>query len=280
MNILSKFALLTLFSFLFIHPDFAQNNPATDSIDLTVIDSYVSPEIPHIFTLTFFTGFNCKSKVLIDKKYGYKVSDTLVTSHSLKVDLTNLSFKTKSVPFTIIVTDSAGKKYEVAGNEFDLPGEVKIEGESNFLLLCLFGGAVFALPSPTYVSQNGTSYFSLTKEIPIISFRSSNYTYPFGYISAEYSHIFKASYQNYLRLGYKEMITMPGIEYVSPGVNWFTSFKGFNGVSAELSLGLVRIFNTFTVYTRYRYNLQPSNSGNSFHEVSIGLYSSFFSFYF
>ncbi|MDR3627824.1 MAG: hypothetical protein P4L45_13365 [Ignavibacteriaceae bacterium] len=280
MNISSKFALLTLLSFLFIHADFAQNNSASDSIDLTVIDSYVSPEIPHTFTLTFFTGFNCKSKVLIDKKYEYKVSDTLVTSHSVKVDLTNLSFKTKSVPFTIIVTDSAGKKYEVGGNEFDLPGEVKIEGESNFLLLCLFGGAVFALPSPTYVSQNGASYFSLTKEIPIISFRSSNYTYPFGYISAEYSHIFKASYQNYLRLGYKEMITMPVIEYVSPGVNWFTTFKGFNGVSAELSLGLVRIFNTFTVYTRYRYNVQPNNSGSNFHEISIGLYSSFFSVYF
>jgi len=280
MNKLLKFALLILFSFLIVKPQYAQENGAADSVDLTVIDSYVSPDLPHTFLLTFFTGFNCKSKLIIDKKYEYKISDTLTTSHSIKVDLTNLSFKTKAVPYSIIVQDSASKNYTCSGYEFNLPGEVKIASESNFLLLCLFGGAVFALPSPTYVSQNGNNYFSLTKEIPIISFRSSNFTYPFGYFSAEYSHIFKAPDQNYFRLGYKEMIPIPVIEYVSPGVNWFTTFNGFNGVSAELSLGLVRIFNTFTVYTRYRFNTQPNNSGSNFHEISVGLYSSFFSVYF
>jgi hypothetical protein len=217
---------------------------------------------------------------MIDKKYEYKISDTLTTNHSIKIDLTNLSFKTKSVPYAIIAQDSAGKKYETSGYEFELPGEVKIQSESNFFLLCLFGGAVFALPAPTYVSQNGTNYFSLTKEIPIISFRSPNYNYPSGYFSAEYSHIFKAPDQNFFRLGYKHMLPVPSIEYVSPGVNWFTTFKGFNGVSAELSLGLVKIFNTFTVYTRYRYNFQPGRGGNQFNEISIGLYSSFFSVYF
>ena len=206
MNILQKFELLILFSVLLVPVDFAQvNNSGADSIDITIVDSYVTPEIPHTFLLTFFTDINCKSKVIIDKKYEYNVSDTLTTTHSLKVDLTKLSFKTKSVPFTIIARDSAGKTYTVGGYEFDLPGEVKIQSESNFLLLCLFGGAVFALPAPTYVSQNGTSYFSLTKEIPIISFRSSGYTYPLGYFSAEYSHIFKAPDQNFFRLGYKEL---------------------------------------------------------------------------
>jgi hypothetical protein len=281
MIILPKFLLPTLISLLFVSMLSARGyKTAADSIDITIVDSYVTPEIPHAFLLTFFTDINCKSKVLIDNKYEYKVSDTLTTTHSLKVDLTNINFKTKSVPYTIIAQDSAGKKYEAGGYEFELPGEVKIQSESNFLLLCLFGGAVFALPAPTYVSQNGTNYFSLTKEIPLISFRSSSFTYPFGYFSAEYSHIFKAPDQNFFRLGYKEMITTPVIEYVSPGVNWFTTFRGFNGVSAELSLGLVKIFNTFTVYTRYRYNFQPGTGGNQFNEISIGLYSSFFSVYF
>lgn len=281
MDILQKFALLILLSVLLIPVDFAQeNNSGSDSINITIVDSYVTPEIPHTFLLTFFTDINCKSKVVIDKKYEYNVSDTLTTNHSVKVDLTKLNFKTKSVPFEIIAEDSTGKKYKTGGFEFDLPGEVKIQSESNFLLLCLFGGAVFALPAPTYVSQNGTSYFSLTKEIPIISFRSSDYAYPLGYISAEYSHIFKAPDQNFFRLGYKQIIDIPAIEYISPGVNWFTTFKGFNGVSAELSLGLVKIFNTFTVYTRYRYNFQPGSGGNQFNEISIGLYSSFLSVYF
>ena len=281
MDILQKFVILTLFSLSLMTADFAQsNNSRTDSIDITIVDSYVTPEIPHTFLLTFFTDINCKSKVIIDKKYEYNVADTLTTNHSLEVDLTGLNFKTKSVPFTIIIQNSTGKEYKTGGFEFELPGEVKIQSESNFMLLCLFGGAVFALPAPTYILQNGESYFSLTKEIPLVSLRSPDYTYPIGYFSAEYSHIFKAPDQNFFRLGYKHIFSSPVIEYVSPGVNWFTTFKGFNGVSAELSLGLVKIFNTFTVYSRYRFNFQPGNTGNNFNEISIGLYSSFFSVYF
>jgi hypothetical protein len=273
--------MLILFSFLSLSTGLSQrNNPGADSVNITIVDSYVSPELPHTFLLTFFTDINCKSRVIIDNKYEYNVSDTLSTDHSLKVDLTGLKFKTKSVPFVIIIQDSTGKEFKSGGYEFDLPGEVKIQSESNFLLLCLFGGAVFALPAPTYVSQNGDSYFSLTKEIPLVSFRSADYSYPVGYFSAEYSHIFNAPDQNYFRLGYKHIFILPVIEYVSPGVDWFTTFKGFNGVSAELSVGLIQIVNTFTIYSRYRFNIQPVNNGNKFNEISIGLYSSFFSVYF
>jgi hypothetical protein len=272
---------LILFSLSIISADFAQgNNSGSDSVDITVVDSYVTPEIPNSFLLSFFTDIKCKSKVIIDKKYEYKVSDTLTADHRLKVDLTGLNFKTKSVPFTIIVQDSTGKEYKTGSYEFDLPGEMNIQSESNFLLLCLFGGVVFALPAPTYISQNSGSYFSLTKEIPLVSLKSPEYSYPIGYFSAEYSHIFKAPDQNFFRLGYKHIFILPVIEYVSPGINWFTTFKGFNGVSAELSLGLVKIFNTFTVYSRYRFNIQPGDSENKFNEISIGLYSSFFSLYF
>ncbi len=259
---------------------YAQDNVGDqDSIEVTVIDSYVTPEKPYTFLLSFFTSSDCKSKVLIDNKYEYPVSQKYTVNHNIKIDLTNLNFKTKTVPYVIIVEDSSGHKYKSDINDFYLPGEVKLQSESNFLLLCLFGGAVFALPSPVYVSQNGSSYFSLTKEIPIISIRSSNFNYPSGYFSAEYSHIFNAPYKNFLRLGYKQVIVVPGIQYVSPGVDWFTNFKGFNGASVELSVGLFKILNTFTVYTRYRFNIAPNNSKNNFHEISIGLYSSFFSVY-
>ncbi len=261
--------------------NFAQNNTLPeDSIDVTVIDSYVTPEIPHTFLLTFFTSADCKSKVIIDKKYEYKVSDTLTENHSAKIDITNLNFKTKSVPFVIVVEDSLGKISRSDSYEFELPGEVKIKSESNFLLLCLFGGTVFALPSPVYVSNESGNYFGLTKEIPLISFRSSNFNYPFGYFSAEYSYIFKSDDKNFFRLGYKQLINIPEIQYISPGVDWFTNFKGFNGISAELSIGWFKIFNTFTIYTRYRFNIKPNDTASKFHEISIGLYSSFFSVYF
>lgn len=261
--------------------NFAQGIAAPgDSIEVTVIDSYVTPEIPHTFLLTFFSSSNCKSKVIIDKKYEYKVSDTLTVNHNVKIDLTGLSFKKKSVPFVIMVQDSLGKVFRSDNYEFELPSEVKVQSESNFLLLCLFGGAVFALPSPDYVSTDNGNYFSLTKEIPIVSFRSANFNYPFGYFSAEYSYIFRAQDKNFFRLGYKQLIDVPDIQYISPGIDWFTNFKGFNGISAELSIGWIKVFSTFTIYTRYRFNIKPSDSSSKFHEFSIGIYSSFFSVYF
>ncbi len=277
---MQKIISAVVISLLLISIGLAQDQTNQDSIDVTVIDSYVSPELPHQFLLSFFTSSRCKSQLLIADKYKYTVSSSLTEDHNIKVDLTGLSFKTKSVPYIIIVQDSAGRTFKSDKYEFELPGEIKVQSESNFLLLCLFGAAVFALPSPVYVTSNGGNYFSLTKEIPVLTFRSSSYSYPAGYLSAEYSYIFKAPDKNFFRLGYKEIFVVPALEYVSPGIDWFTNFQGYNGVSAELSVGWFKIFNTFTVYTRYRFNLKPGEGSKNFNEISLGLYSSFFSVYF
>ncbi len=256
----------------------AQNE--TDSVEVFLIDNFVTPEVPHTFMLSFFTSVPAKSKVVIENSYVYEVSTELNESHKMNIDLSDLSFKEKDVPFIIIVEDSLGHQYTSEQYEFELPVEPKVEGESNFMLLCLFGAAVFIVPSPVYVKEKAEDYFSLTKEIPLISIRGAGYRYPAGYFSAEYSYIFDAHVKNFLRIGYKHIIEIPGIEYVSPGVNGFTNFNGFNGISPEVSLGLFRIANTFTFYARYRFNVKPGDSGSEFHEFSIGLYSSFFSLYF
>lgn len=274
------FILLILASYL---PIFAQNSASTnkDSVEITVIDSYVTPERPHTFLLSFYTSIKCKSKVVIDNKYTYKVSDVPVEDHNLKVDISKLYFNKKEIPFYITVEDSASNITKSDINTFELPNDIKIEeGNSNFLLLCLFGATVFAIPDPVFVITPKGNSFSLTKEIPLISFRSKNFLYPYGYFSAEYSYIFNTDNKNFFRLGYKEIIPIPFIEYISPGVDGFTNFKGYNGISGEISLGLVRLLSTFTLYTRYRYNIQPGNTGSQFSEFSIGLYSSFFSVYF
>jgi len=250
-----------------------------DSIEVYLIDSFVTPEVPHTFMLSFFTSAPAKSKVVIENSYEYEVSKELTESHKISIDISDLNFKEKNVPFIIFVEDSAGHQYSSEKYEFELPEEPKVEGESNFLLLCAFGAAVFGLPSPVYVKEKNDDYFSLTKEIPLISFRGGGYRYPIGYFSAEYSHIFNAPVKNFLRIGYKHIISVPGIEYISPGINGFTNFDGFNGISPEVSLGLFRIVNTFTVYARYRFNVKPGEKGSEFHEFSIGLYSSFFSLY-
>lgn len=270
--IVISFFLITAFQLL------AQEE--SDSVEVYLIDSFVTPEVPHTFVLSFFTSASSTSKVIIDNKYTFPVSDELTESHKQDIDISKLEFIAKNVPFVIVVKDSLGREFTSETYEFELPEEQKIEGGSNLLLLCLFGAVDFIIPSPVYVQEKKDSYFSLTKEIPLVSFRGSNYKYPIGYISAEYSHIFNAPIKNFVRVGYKQIIPVPGIEYVAPGFNGFTNFKGYNGISPELSLGLFRIANTFTVYARYRFNAKPGDAGSEFHEFSIGLYSSFFSLYF
>ena len=250
-----------------------------DSIEVYMIESYVAPKIPYNFFLSYFTSDVCKSKLIIDSKYKFPVSDELTDNHKAEIIIEDLAFKSKTVGFVIETEDSLGRISHSEVFEFILPYEPVIKSGSSFLTLCLFGGVVFLLPSPLYVYDGKESYFSLTKEIPVISFRSKSFFYPAGFISLEYSYIFDADKKNYLRAGYKQIVEIPYIEYISPGVSFFTNFLGNNGVSPEFSLGLFTIKDSFTLYARYRFNIDLSESSYNFSEISIGLYSSFFSLY-
>jgi hypothetical protein len=251
----------------------------TDSIEIYLIDAYVKPELPHKFTLSFFTSDLCKSKVIIDDNYEYTVNNEFSDMHKMEIEITDLEFNDKIVNFIIITEDEAGNKNISEIFDFDLPYEPEIKKGSDFLQVCLFAGAIFLLPYPSLVLQKAESYFSLTKEIPIISFRSKSRRYPAGYLSLEYSYIFDAAAKNYLRAGYKQLYDLPYIEYLSPGVSLYTNFLGNNGIGLETSIGLFTIVDTFTLYSRYRFNIKMGDSPGNFHEISLGLYSSFFSFY-
>ena len=251
-----------------------------DSIEIYIIDNFVTPEAPHQLKLSFFTSEVCKSKLNINGTKEIVISSEPTDNHKIQVDLKNLKLKPKENFFTIIVENEKGNSFSSEKDEFEIPKEIIVEGGSNFLTFCLFGGIVFALPSPVYVITKESQYFSLTKEIPLIFLRSSGYNYPKGYFSVEYSYVFNAPKRNYFRTGYKHIIEIPGIEYVSPGVNYVTNFDGYNGISPEIALGLFKIYNTFTVYSRYRFTAKPGDAGSEFHEISIGLYSGFFAIYF
>jgi len=275
-NKLNPFFVFFLFTLNTLSLMYAQEE---DSIEVYLIDAYVKPELPHTFYLSYFTSDLCKSAVIIDDNYEYTVSDELSDMHNIEIEITDLEFNSKIVNFIIVYEDEAGNKYIGETFDFDLPYEPEIKKGSDFLQVCLFAGAIFLLPYPNLVLQKGESFFSLTKEIPIISFRSKSRRYPAGYLSLEYSYIFKASAKNYLRAGYKQLYELPYIEYVSPGVSLYTNFLGNNGIGIEASLGLFTIVDTFTLYTRYRYNIKMGDSPGNFHEISLGLYSSFFSLY-
>ena len=271
------YLVLSIFTFLFATDSLYSQD--ADSIEVYLIDAYVTPELPHTFKLSFFTSDLCKSTLVIDDKYSYPVSTELTDMHKFEIDLTELKFNEKIIPFVIITEIENGKSFTSETFDFDLPFEPEIESGSNFVQLCLFGSAIFLFPYPNFVIQNGQNYFSLTKEIPIISFRSINLNYPSGFLSLEYSYIFDAEANNYLLAGYKKIYELQFIRYLSPGVTLYTNFLGNNGIGLELSAGLFTIVDTFTFYARYRYNIKPSGSSGNFQEISLGLYSAFFSFY-
>lgn len=264
-------------------PVFAQDDFETEldttGIEVFLIDAYVKQEPPYIFILSFYTSEVCLSNVIIDNKYEYLVSNGLSEAHSAKIDITSLNFLDKNVSFVIETIDSSGIKRKSESFEFDLPYEPIIKEGSSIWTLCLFAGSVFLLPMPGYVITEGDSYYSLTKEIPIVSFRSKRGNYPAGYFSVEYTYIFEAENRNFARLGYKKIFPIDFIEYIAPGITTYTNFSGQNGFAPEVSVGWFTLLDTFTLYTRYRYNYKPGDSNSNFHEINLGLYTRFFSLY-
>lgn len=251
----------------------------TDSIEVYLIDAYCTREMPYTFKLSFYTSDVCKSKVILEDENEFIVSDDFTDLHKADIDINDLSFDDKYVSFVIITETESGEIYKSEKFDFDLPFEPQIESGSDLFTLCLFGTAIFLLPYPSYTSDGNSSYFSLTKEIPVISFRSKSLNYPSGYLSVEYTYIFNAENPGYLRAGYKKIIEIPHTEYIAPGISLYTNFNTNQGISPELSVGLFTIKDTFTFYARYRYNLKLHTAGANFYEISIGLYSGFFSIY-
>ncbi|MFH1194602.1 MAG: hypothetical protein V1720_02745 [bacterium] len=272
-SVLSLFIIFSLASITFAQEE------EISSFEINLIDSYVTPNEPYKFILSFFTDDSCTSKISIDNKHEFIVSTVLTDQHIAEIEIGKMKFDSSIVPFQIFVV---GRNNEVTASDFYeliLPfhEETFAENSSGIFTICCMGGIIFGVPSPGLVMADGKNYLSLSKEIPLLSYYGIGYNYPTGYIGIEYSYILKAPTRNYLRLGYKHLFQPTVIEYISPGINLFTDFLGFNGISPELSIGLFKLQNIFTVYTRYRFNFQPGATDRNFHEISIGLYSNFFS---
>jgi hypothetical protein len=251
----------------------------SDSVGVELIDAYCTREIPYTFKLSFYTSESCKSKVILEGKYEFTVSADFIDLHKAEININNLAFTNPIVNFIIETETKSGVINKSEVFDFDLPYEPQIKEGSSLLTLCLFGSSLILIPYPSYVAESKSTYFSLTKEIPVISFRSKSLHYVSGYLSLEYSYIFNAQNPGYLRAGYKKLFEVPGLEYVSPGISLYTNFNTNQGISPEFSIGLFTIEDTFTVYVRCRSNFTFHSAGSNFQEIYIGFYSGLFSFY-
>lgn len=269
-----------IFITVFLTTTYSQvDSTAYGKIEIFVIDSYITPDQPYKFTLSFFTSDSCTSKLLLLNDKEYVVNERLNDNHKIEIVLNENLYKGGKIKYFIFVKDRDDLESRSQLYEVEIPHTIIMENDKDLGLLqvCCFGGIIFGLPSPTLIMKNNVKYWGLSKEIPIFSFYSGGYNYPIGYIGAEYTYVFNTDKNNFLRVGYKHLFQIEPAEYVSVGLNYFSDFKGYNGISPEISIGLFRIQNVFTFYTRYRYNFQPDRGGTDFHEFSIGLYSNFFS---
>ena len=248
-------------------------------MEIFLVDSYVTPEAPHIFNLSFFTSDSATARVEIDDDYAFIVSEELSDYHEIQIDVAKMEFDSTHFTVHIFAEDKTGSIKKSQPYYVELPFDVEIQGGKNpsLLTICCLGGVIFGLPSPAYVYANGEDYFALSKEIPVFSFYSIGYNYPVSYFSLEYTHIFNKENNDLLRFGYKYIYQPPYIEFISPGVSVFSNINDYHGAGAEISVGFFNI-SVFTIYAKYRYNFEFKNRVNDFHEISIGLYSSFFTF--
>jgi hypothetical protein len=251
----------------------------TDSTEVYLIDAYCTREIPYTFKLSFYTSEVCKSKVILEGKYEFTVSADFIDLHKAEININNLAFTNPIVNFVIETETKSGVINKSEIFDFDLPFEPEIKEGSNWITLCLFGSSIFLIPYPSYVAESQKSYFSLTKEIPVISFRAKSLNYPSGYLSFEYSYIFNSEDPGYLRAGYKKIFEVSGVEYLSPGISLYSNFNTNLGISPEFSIGLFTIKDTFTMYVRCRSNFTFHSAGTNFQEIYIGFYSGLFSLY-
>lgn len=257
---------------------YSQEEQSLLPIDIFIIDSYITPEKPHKFILSFSTSDSCISSVKLNKLNNYEVSKDYTDLHKIEIELNEKDFIANVITYQINLITTENKNYFSENYFVELPQDILINEskEFDYTQLCI-GGIVYAIPTFEYAFIDSKEYFGLSKEIPLYNFYGKGYNYPKGYISFEYSHYLKAERKNIIRFGYKHLFQPNEIKYISTGVSFLSNLKGYNGVSFDLALGLFQIKNIFTFFIRYRYNVPFQKSINDFYEFSVGLYSNFFS---
>ncbi len=273
---LSQIALLLT---MFVLPVFGQNEEEIqDSVEVILIEAFISPEKPSQMVISFFTSEPVRSKLVFDSGEIFVVTDSLLDNHKASFDISSLRPDTTFLKFTVLVEKEDGISNHSEVFEVELPRKelTELARDNTALTGCLIGGAVYLVPGFVHHYESGKSYAGFNKEFPVISFFRGGYNYPIAYLAAEYSHIPKMARKNFYSVNANLILETKYIEYISAGAGYLTDFGNIRSVNLDVSVGLFKLFNVFTVYAKTRLGF-PTGSGNSFSQQSIGLFSSFFS---
>lgn len=247
-----------------------------DSIEVILIEAYSPKDSPDKMVLTFFASEPVKAEVIFSNKT-VPLGEEFKESHTNSIDIKGVPPQEELIIFYIRVTGESG------GSNLSEPFDIVAEGNTSIsggadLTGCLIGTAVYAIPAVYYNFHNDSLGLGLGKEFPLLSFYSGGYNYPNGYLAVEYTYSDIHDIKSRYNFGYKQIIEIPFINYVSFGFSFSTDFRGRNAVVPEVSLGLFRIMNVFTLYVRTSHYVFPANKGNNMTQLSLGLFSAFFSF--
>lgn len=272
---MKKLSLL-FFILLWSVPAFSQRVP----VEVGIIESFVYDKNPDTLVLTFSTDIYCKATAVIKNGGKFVISDTLTDFHHREVALSKEVRTADRGYFYLILTGEDGIVDTSEMFDFENYKDTTIEVVSETgagLTSCITGGAIYLVPSFYNHTEGGTQTRGIGKEFPIVSFFSGGFNYPVSYLMVEYRYLLKTKPAHQLSAGWKYMWQPPTVDFISPGVFLFTDFLGNNGAGAEVSLGLFKFFDVYTVYTKFRYNRSFAASKREFTDISVGLYSSFFS---
>lgn len=257
-----------------------------EEFELYLIDNYLRSNEPSKLVLSWMTNIEAKSKVNIPSLGTFTASDTITDKIFFVADVTKLLAYPGDYDFYILSELDDGTEIQSEKFIFTIPNqeiqplETKQSEFSYYFYTCCVGGSLWLVPSLGLSINNKTSKFTITKEIPLLSFgsKSAFKNYPYFYLFAGYTHTIKGDVQNIFRYGYRQMFEMKKIiNYLSIGLSGFTNFKGANGISPEVSFSFLRILSTFDLYLLYRFDKELKNGNYSSHQIQLGLYTSSFS---
>ena len=250
-----------------------------EDFEFFVIDSYITPEKPYMFNLVFSTSDSAKTQIIFNGNKVYDVSRHFTEDHKFTLNVSGMKFDSSFVPFVLIAVDRMGRRHRSEVYEAELPNDKELIGENtggSFFNICL-GGTMLLIPSVSFFPDGDGSFkYSLSKELPFISFSNIGAKYPHGYVAFEYSYVFGDNPKNIFRLNYKHIFPLGFIEYFSPGISFFTDFKGNSGLAPSISVGLFRVKDDMSFYLEHRYNLSTDGVWGNFNEIQLGFYAPFF----